>query len=183
MLNIEWKKLHTKYGAPYNGRFDFEIPEGKWDTKLTFNAGKNAGKIVTLTGFREDKARVRFQNGEEAWVRYGRLFSLNMYGEANDAGPRDMVGELFIEDAWVAYSRKTGKQGHAFCLGRVLEIGKGGTLRVKEVLRDGFLVPTDPNRRNEVNIKHIRALKLPVDPNRLTMAIFSNFATMDGSLD
>lgn len=183
MYNIEWKRLHQKYGAQYNRHSNFIIDPGKRETKLTFVSGKLKDKIVTLIGFDYDKAIVELPDGTEERFPYGRLYSMNIYGEVNNGGPRDMVGQHFEEDAWVAYARRNGKTGYVFCMGRVVEVTKGGSLNVKEVLVDG--VKPERHRYDDgiVTVKQIKALKLPVDPNRLTLAIFSGFTSADGSHD
>jgi hypothetical protein len=183
MYQVDWKKLHTRFGVTYNGHESL-LEDKNQTVKLIFTGGRRKDIVATLIGFEANKAIVRMPDGTIQKPTYASVSLMDAYGEATTkSGPRDMIGEPFVENAWVAYSRKTGKQGHAFCLGRILEISKSGMLTVKEVLCDGEQVRPDRWNTHVRKVKQVRALKLPSDPTRLSMAIFSDFASADGSHD
>jgi hypothetical protein len=182
MFSQDWKRLYQKYGVAFNTYTEVLLPTNQPTEKLRFNEGRDKDKYATLIGFYKGQAIVRLDDGTIKRPAYQRVDTLDMFGEVNTVGPRDMLGEPIPEGAWIAYSRKSGECSHRFCLGRVIKFSKGGTLTVHEALQDGEPTGKGHNGRPvERTVPQKRALKLPCDPTRLTMAIFTDFASIDGS--
>jgi hypothetical protein len=178
MFKQEWKKVCAEVGILYDRYGEHVAPENQTlRLKSTRIADKGATGI--LIGANNHMASLRLDCGKVIRLTTGSLQRLTEGGEVEEVAPRDLLGEPIVLGGWVAYSQGRYRTGHDLAVGRVLAFTKRGTIEIAAKVKSGEKV--------KGSVTHLvnpeRCVKLPVDVARLTMAIFTDFDSIDGSRD
>jgi hypothetical protein len=179
MFQKDWKKLTDALGEGYSGWNSKEIDPDLPPLRFKAMRIKDKGAIVTLVSASEHGGTIRYECGSTDRIGFDKLERVDDAGNVIIPEPRDMLGEVISIGSWVSYPTGS-RDNHYLSVGRVSDI-KGGVLRVKAKVTNGERI--EQRWVTEENARPERCVKLPVDVARLTMAIFTDFESIDGSRD
>ncbi len=108
-------------------------------------------------------------------IKYVNCEIVNEDGEVEIAPITDMTGRTITEGAFVCYSVAEGRNSHALEIGRVIRLGQTGTLTVARTLRNGNKITSRYGTLERLVNDPDRSLRLPVEPETLTMWLLRDF--------
>jgi hypothetical protein len=180
MLKRQWEELKAQYSAHHSGKYyRKDIPTG--EVKAQVRTGKNAGKTGFITAIGGDRASFVCDDGAEEDGVYAKYILFDDKGFLDDK-VRDMLGAPIEPGAWVAYSQPTNTS-HTLEIGLVRRVTDAGTLIVRPRVRDGHVLDKQsPNYSlrdtDDRKVNNYRAIKIPTDPARMMLAIFTDFESI-----
>jgi hypothetical protein len=171
MLKPQWDKIVAK------GNKSVE------PMRLYVNSGRQKGQTGTLVLVDRTSGMIQFETGNPVKIGFPRLEILDASGAPMVVHMKDMLGADVIPGSMVCYSQNSGQSSHALEIGRVLTVGKGGSLVIRPMVRNSTKAPErttwDYRLRKEVEITRkvdsTRCLRIPVDDARLMMAMMTDF--------
>jgi hypothetical protein len=154
--------------------------------RLYVNSGRQRGQIGTVLLVDKTSATVQFDTGKPVKIGFPRLDMLDANGQPITVHMKDMLGADVIPGSLVCYSQNNGQSSHALEIGRVLNVGNGGSLVIRPMVRNSSkaasLMRWDYNQRKQVEhsrkVDSTRCLRIPVDDSRLMMAMMTDFENL-----
>lgn len=180
MLKRQWEELKAQYSAQSSGKYyKRDIPNG--EVKAQVRTGKNAGKTGFITAIGGDRACIVCEDGVEEEGAYSKYILFDENGFLDDK-VRDVLGAPVEPGAWVAYSQPT-LTSHTLEVGLVRRVTDAGTLIVRPRVRDGYILDalSEDHGLRDVSDRKVfsyRAIKIPTDPARMMLAIFTDFESI-----
>lgn len=180
MLKRQWEDLKDGYDIRSSCRYNQKKVEDS-TTYVLVKSGKNKGKTGRIIAIGSERLTAILEDGSEDEGDYGKYTLLDEHGRP-DEHVRDSLGAPIEVGAWVAYSQAHGV-GHTLEIGRVKTISAKGSLTVIARMRDGRVLDPDEGPFERRAFPY-RTIKIPVDPARMMMAIFTDFeSTYNGQFD
>jgi hypothetical protein len=151
-------------------------------TRLFIISGKHKNKYCVFGGntFYQSKIRVTVEDDEntELELHYTALEELGEDGLPVVLPVMDMTGRDITEGSYICYSVSSGRSSHALEIGKVVELTRTGSLKVRPIVHNGDkAMPSWRGLPVTVN-DPFRTIKLPVDDKTMIMWIMQDFEEM-----
>lgn len=182
MYQNEWRKLEeelrAKYGAGKQTWETLEIPESA-GVRVRSNRVADKGAEGFLRSYFNGTATIETDDGRKLTMTIIKIDRIDANGNILTAGAKDMLGADLCEGNFVAYSQSAGRSGHMMMIGRIKSFTNRGTIEIEPKVQNG----KKPGWNSKDTVDPDRCVKLPVDEDRMMMAILTDFASIDGRHD